>query len=145
MIHITKGGLSSFPVTIREKRVNSSGTTIYHLINLQNDMTKVNWWSYGAQTHNPRYTLFSINDSIGSPPLPLPDEGQYTYKIYEVTSLSVYEVETDVDNVPVTDSQLVETGKATIGDNTITEVSYTQYTPTSNTNTTNKNTQYIKI
>lgn len=143
MIHITKGGLSSFPVTIKEKKVNSIGTTIYYVINLQNDMTKANWWSYGAQTVYPRYTKFQVNDAVGSPPVALPDEGQYTYKVYEVTSLSIDF--SNADNVAVTDSQIVETGKATVGDNTITEVSYTQYTPTSNTNTTNKNTQYINI
>ncbi|QDP51690.1 MAG: hypothetical protein Unbinned92contig1003_3 [Prokaryotic dsDNA virus sp.] len=143
MIHINKGGLSTFPVTIKEKRVNNSGVTIYYLINLNNDMTKKNWWSYGAQTITRRYTAFSINDSIGSPPLPLPDEGFYTYKIYEVTSLSIDF--TDVDNVAVTDSQIVETGKAFVKDASVTEVTYTQYTPTDNTNTLNSNTQYISI
>lgn len=143
MIHITKGGLSTFPTTLREKRVNTSGTTVYYLINLNNDMTKINWWSYGAQTHTPRLTNFSINDAVGSPPLTLPDEGFYTYKIYEVTSESI-DI-SNVDSVSVTDSQIVEIGKAFVTDNNITEVSYTQYTPTTNTNTTNSNTQYISI
>jgi len=143
MIHITKGGNSTFPTTLREKRVNASGTTVYYLINLNNDMTKVNWWSYGAQTHTPRLTRFTINDTIGSPPLTLPDEGFYTYKIYEVTSLSI-DI-SNVDSVSVTESQVVETGKAFIKDDSVTEVTYTQYTPTTNTNTTNSNTQYISI
>lgn len=143
MIHITKGALSTFPVTLKEKRVNNSGVTVYYLINLNNDMTKKNWWSYGAQTIKRRYTSFQVNDSVGSPPVALPDEGFYTYKIYEVTSLSIDL--SNVDTVAVTENQIVETGKAFIQDPSITEVSYTQYTPTDNTNTLNSNTQYISI
>jgi|TARA_R100000081_G_scaffold29194_1_gene13309 hypothetical protein len=143
MIHITKGTLTNFSTTLREKRINNSGTTVYYLINLNNDMTKKNWWSYGTQTHTPRHTLFGVRDDIGSPPVPMPDEGYHTYKIYEVTSLSIDL--SDVDSVSVTDSQIVEIGKAFVTDPSVTEVSYTQYTPTTNTNTLNSNTQYISI
>ena len=40
MIHINKGTLTTFSTTLKEKRVNNSGTTVYYLINLNNDMTK---------------------------------------------------------------------------------------------------------
>lgn len=143
MIHITKGQASSFSVTLQEKRINSAGTTVYYLININNDMTKKNWWSYGTQVRYPRYTKFTVNDSVGSPPNTLVDEGFSTYKIYEVTSLSIDL--SDVDNVAVTASQIVEQGKVFIKDDSVTEVSYTQYTPTTNTNTLNSNKQYISI
>ena len=143
MIHINKCTLTPFSTTLKEKRVNNSGTTVYYLINLNNDMTKKNWWSYGTQTHTKRHTLFGVRDDIGSPPVAMPNEGYHTYKIYEVTSASI-DI-SDVDNVAVTESQIVEQGKAFVSDASITEVTYTQYTPTDNKNTTVKNTEYIKI
>ncbi len=143
MIHITKGQASDFYVTLQEKAVNNYGATVFYLININNDMTKKNWWSYGAQVRYPRYTKFTVNDSIGTPPVPLVDEGFSTYKIYEVTSNTI-DI-SDVDNVAVTASQLVEQGKCFIVDNNVTEVQYNQYTPAASNNILNKNNQYIKI
>lgn len=142
MLHITKGQLNNIPVTLNEKRVNDSGTTVYYYMKLVNDMTKKEYYTYGSMTHYARYSMFSFNDAVGSPPNELPtNEGFFTYTIYEVTSLSLG----NEGDASLTDSLAVEKGKAFVSNDAVTEVSYTQYTPTSNKNTTNSNTNYIKI
>jgi hypothetical protein len=142
MVHIVKGQTNNLPVTLREKRVNNSGVTVYYYMKLVNDMTKEEYFTYGSMTDYPRYSLFSFNDAIGSPPNTLPnEEGFYTYTIYEVTNLGFG----DDGDASLNDDIAVEKGKAFVSNNSVTEVSYTQYTPTSNKNTTNSNKTYLRI
>jgi|TARA_R110000744_G_scaffold5556_2_gene19796 hypothetical protein len=141
MLHIIKGQTNNIPVTLKEKRINASGTTVYYYLKLVNDMSKKEWYGYGFMTHYDRYSNFAINDAVGSPPNTLLNEGFHTYSIYEVTS-NAFGNDGDAS---LTDDLIVEQGKAFVKDNNVTEVSYTQYTPTDNTNTTNSNTTYIKI
>jgi len=142
MIHIVKGTVNNLPVTLREKRVNNAGVTIYYYMKLVNDMTKEEYFTYGAMTNYPRYSIFAMNDTVGDPPNSLPDEeGFYTYTIYEVTDLGFG----NDGDASLNDNIAVEKGKAFVSNPAITEVSYTQYTPTSNTNTLNSNTTYLNI
>ena len=142
MVHIVKGIANHLPVTLREKRVNNAGVTIYYNMKLVNDMTKEEYFTYGSMTDYPRYSIFAFNDAVGSPPNTLPDEeGFYTYTIYEVTDLSL----TKEELAALSDNLAVEKGKAFVSNPAITEVSYTQYTPTDNTNTLNSNTVYLNI
>lgn len=142
MVHIVKGQTNNLPVTLREKRVNNSGVTVYYYMKLVNDMTKEEYFTYGSMTNYPRYSIFAFNDAVGSPPNTLPDEeGFYTYTIYEVTDLSL----TKEELAALSDNLAVEKGKAFVSNPAITEVSYTQYTPTDNTNTLNSNTVYLNI
>jgi len=142
MIHIVKGETNNIPVTLKEKRVNDSGTTVYYYMKLVNDMTKEEYYTYGSMTHYNRYSNFAFNDAVGSPPNSLPNhDGFYTYTIYEVTDLGFG----NDGDASLTDSLVVEKGKAYVSNEAITEVSYTQYTPTSNKNTTNSNTTYLSI
>jgi|TARA_R100000482_G_C5100509_1_gene135392 hypothetical protein len=142
MVHIVKGIANHLPVTLREKRVNNAGVTIYYNMKLVNDMTKEEYFTYGSMTNYPRYSIFAFNDAVGSPPNTLPDEeGFYTYTIYEVTDLSL----TKEELAALSDNLAVEKGKAFVSNPAITEVSYTQYTPTDNTNTLNSNTVYLNI
>ena len=142
MVHIVKGIANHLPVTLREKRVNNAGVTIYYNMKLVNDMTKEEYFTYGSMTNYPRYSIFAFNDAVGSPPNTLPDEeGFYTYTIYEVTDLS----STKEELAALSDNLAVEKGKAFVSNPAITEVSYTQYTPTDNTNTLNSNTVYLNI
>ena len=142
MLHIIKGQVNNIPVTLHEKRVNNSGTTVYYYMKLVNDMTKEEYFTYGSMTHYAIYSNFAFNDAVGSPPNELPKhDGFYTYTIYEVTD-NTFGNDGDAS---LNDTLAIEKGKAFINNNDITEVSYTQYTPTDNKNTTNSNTVYLNI
>ncbi len=136
MLHIVRGTTNDLPVTLNEKKVYATGTTIYYLCKFVNDMTNKAKYGYGAITGYARYTNIRL---IEGTDITLTESGFWTYTIYEVTSNSL------TNDTGLATSSIVEKGKAFVKDNNVTEVSYTQYTPTDNTNTTNNNTSYIKL
>jgi hypothetical protein len=142
MIHITKGQINYVYVTIKEKRVNAADVlSDIPYMKFVNDMTKAEFYLYPYTTIAPRFTRLAIDAREGGAHSLPDDEGFYTYTIYEVTDATFGN---DGDS-SLTDSQIVETGKAFIKNPAITGVAYTQYTPTDNVNTTNSNTQYLSI
>ena len=142
MLYITDGQVNFLYVTIKEKRVNAADVTgDIPYMKFVNDMTKAEFYLYPFASISPRFTRLTIDAREGGNHTLPNDEGFYTYTIYEVTDATFGN---DGDS-SLTDSQIVETGKAFIKNPAITGVTYTQYTPTDNVNTTNSNTQYLSI
>tara|TARA_R100000664_G_C2699956_1_gene100686 strand:+ start:148 stop:558 length:411 start_codon:yes stop_codon:yes gene_type:complete len=131
MIQLTRGQVNNFYVSLQEKRISSTTTTIYYLIEFTNIMTNSAVYVVASTiSSNARYDKLRITES-NTPDAPngtqtLEPVGFFNYIIYEQTS------STNINPSDASVKGIVERGLAYVQDSTP-EFSYTEYNP-SNTN-----------
>jgi hypothetical protein len=134
MVVINKGEANTLYFNLTSKK--EKPTTSFVFLKFTNDMTKISYFVNPTESIEPRFSLIQFTEGSD---INLGAEGFYTYVIYETATNDL------TDDSTLSDSRIIERGKALVKDASVTEVSYTEYTPTSNKNTTNSNTQYISI
>lgn len=135
MIQLTRGQVNNFYVSLQEKRVSATTTTIYYLCEFTNIITNTAVYVIATTvSSNSRYDKLRITESntpdAANGTQTLKPVGFFNYTIYEQTSAS---------NLDPTDASVkgtAETGLAYVTSTTA-ESTYKEYT------TTNTNTVYV--